>query len=78
MYQETLISLLKKSLKKESYDNDDVILCMEKYPENILDMLKIPEIEEISLFGEEYRYRVLTILKKQNLLDKLSILKYRG
>lgn len=78
MYQETLISLLKTSLKKESYDNDDVILCMEKYPEIILDMLKIPEIEEISLFGEEYRYRVLTILKKQNLLDKLSLLKYRG
>ena len=76
-YLSALCSAIKKKLNKRD-DYIDVFVCIEKYPENMEEFLKIPEIQEYSLLSDNYRSRFMAVLKKQNLLEQLPIMKYGG
>jgi hypothetical protein len=76
-YLSALCSAIKKKLRKRD-DYDDVFECMEKYPENMGEFLKIPGIQEYSLLSDSYRSKFMAVLKKQNMLDQLPIMKYGG
>ena len=76
-YLSALCSAIKKKLNKRD-DYIDVFVCIEKYPENMEEFLKIPEIQECSLLSDNYRSRFMAVLKKQNLLEQLPIMKYGG
>lgn len=76
-YLSALCSAIKKKLNKRD-DYIDVFVCIEKYPENMEEFLKIPEIQEYSLLSDNYRSRFMAVLKKQNMLEQLPIMKYGG
>lgn len=73
-----LVSAMKKRLKYQSGNDEDILFCLNHYQNYEKELLSMKELSDYSLTHSSFRKEYLILLMKNDCLSKCDIKKYQG